>query len=70
MGNSEEKVLTSTDLDKSKCDCGVPGCEDPLVFRSYCHPRHAVEVEYFNQVLTITCHKCAKLIAKVKVARE
>lgn len=55
-------------LDKLVCNCGVPGCEDPMFLHSQCHPSGRLWVSYFDGVLTVTCGECDAIVTKIQVA--
>jgi len=72
------RPLLRSDLDNA--NCSVPGCkhihpaptrEAPMWIHGKCHPNAGVEVSYDGGgALTIACHLCQLLVAKVLVQGE
>jgi len=64
------QALTREELDKMTC-AGCHGDEHahgPLFLHARCHMHAGTFASYLNGVLTVTCAKCKKLVAKIAVA--
>ncbi len=70
MRNGLARPLTRRDLDGAVC--AVPGCDhtshDGLVLVGACHPSGKTRVDYRDGILTVSCGRCSRLIAQIKVA--
>ena len=58
------------DLDQLRCDCGRIACEDPMFFRSKCHPGEPTWCKYFDGELIIRCSICKREVVRIKVAKK
>lgn len=56
--------LTRSDLDEMVCSAHP---DEPLVLQGACHPGGGMNVSYLNGAITIECHRCKKLVARVSV---
>ncbi len=64
-------MLTKTELDQRQCaECGVPGCENPVVLMPKCHYGSPVVALYFDGVMTLKCCKCEGTVAEILVGER